>query len=96
MEQDITAISTITEKSSITLHPSFSIQECIYLNGKNGVVYSPFIGETLLCEPSVISFLVQLDAEPENSCNQLFKTHPSKASAVIQQLAELHIIEIHN
>lgn len=87
---------TPTEESKVTIHPSFSISECTFLKEGRGVIYSPFIGETLLCEPSVIHYLVQLDAEPDMSFKQLLKTHPTQAKNIIQQLAELHIIEIRN
>ncbi len=93
MEQNKTDLM-LTEESKVTIHPSFSINECTFLSEGRGVIYSPFIGETLLCEPSVIDYLVQLTVEPDMSFKQLLKTHPAKAKNVIQQLAELHIIEI--
>jgi len=93
MEQNKEAL-TSTEECKVTIHPSFSINECTFLREGRGVIYSPFIGETLLCEPSVIDYLVQLDAEPDLSFKQLLKTHPTQAKSIIQQLADLHIIEI--
>ncbi len=94
MEQERTTLTPI-DKCKVMLHPYFSISECTYVSDGRGVIYSPFVGETLLCDPSLVDYLVQLDAEPELSYKRLLKKHPTKAKSIIQQLADLHIIEIH-
>jgi len=82
------------EQPNIFLHPSFSIKDCTFLSGEKGVIYSPVNGETLLCDPSIIHFLIQLESEPESSHVQLVKAHPTRAADIIKQLASLYVIEI--
>ncbi len=84
----------VKQKPKISLHPSFSIKECTFLSREKGVIYSPVNGETLLCEPSVIRYLMQLESEPETSYTQLANAHPTRVSDIVKQLESLHIIEI--
>ncbi len=82
------------EHSRVVLHHSFTVKDCTFLSAEKGVIYSPVNGETLLCEPSVIHYLVQLESEPDKAYGQLVRAHPTRAAEIIQQLSELHIIEI--
>ncbi|WP_165312852.1 hypothetical protein [Vibrio ziniensis] len=84
----------LDEQTNISLHPSFSVKDFTFLSKDKGVVYCPVNGETLLCETSVIHYLTLLESKPECSYRQLMKMYPTQAENMIQQLANLYVIEI--
>lgn len=80
-----------------SLHSSFSIKDCTYSSGSNGVIYSPFNSETLLCDLSVIRFLSLLESHRSRNTaiKELTKSHhPSLVAEVLTQLKAMRVIQV--
>ncbi|MDV7102923.1 hypothetical protein R3X26_00710 [Vibrio sp. TH_r3] len=81
--------------NKFTLHPSFTLEECIFVDKNLAVVFSPVKSETMLCDQSVIQFLSQLESDPNSSsCTlEFIDTYPQHAKDMIDKLLTMNIIQ---
>ena len=81
--------------NKLTLHPSFTIEECTFVDKDLAVIYSPVKSETMLCDQSVIQFLSQLESDPDSSWHTLefVETYPQHAESMIDKLLIMKIIQ---
>ncbi len=46
---------------NIKVNEDYCLDDCVFFSENDAVIFSPFTSETLLCERSVLDFLISLD-----------------------------------
>lgn len=77
----------------IKVNEDYCLDDCVFFSDNDAVIFSPFTSETLLCERSVLDFLVSLDNKNQSvPIEEVMGEGRKCINEIIEKLVSMRII----